>query len=586
MVVVHDHMNQPGRRAVIVVLFLFATAFIALTVSSYVQKSGTSDEPSHLTAGYLALKWGDYRIDVEHPPVVHMWTALPLLLTSGVTVNTNNQFWATRHFWDFDVQFLYKQNDADRLLYRARFMTVLLGVLLGALLFSWATELFGFWPATVVLGLYMLEPNILAHSCLVTTDLGVTCFMFGAVYFLWRTCRRLSVGNLAGLVGFTALALTTKFSAVLLVPIMLALLIARACQRKPWLVAWRRDWVCVTRPQRFMAASLVLVLLAAGAAVFIWGVYRFHYAPAPASVDPNSLMRPKTRVAELVPKLTTLVDWVDQHRLLPNAYSQGFLLGQGKAQHRPAFLAGRFSDTGWWYYFPVVILLKTPITLLALCVGGLTLCVIRWKTFFAGKMFILVPIAIYLGVAMTSRINIGLRHILPIYPFLLLLAGETVAALQARVRPAFLLVLLIPAAVELATVAPHYLAFFNQFAGGPGNGHNLLVDSNLDWGQDLKPLKKWMDKNCGAQRINLAYFGNADPAYYDIRCTYLPGSPFFAKDKIEGPWIPGYVAVSVNNLHNAADETVRAFYKPLLEREPVAVIGYSIRVYRVDRAWW
>jgi hypothetical protein len=296
-------------------------------------------------------------------------------------------------------------------------------------------------------------------------------------------------------------------------------------------------------------------------------------------------MHPKTRVAELVPKLTILVDWVDQHRLLPNAYSQGFLLGQGKAQHRPAFLAGRFSDTGWWYYFPVVILLKTSITLLALCAGSLTLCIIRWKTFFAGKMFILVPIAIYLGVAMTSRINIGLRHILPIYPFLLLLAGGAVAALQARVRPAFLLVLLIPAAVELGTVAPHYLAFFNQFAGGPGNGHNLLVDSNLDWGQDLKGLKRWMNLH-HVPHVNLGYFGNADPAYYGIRCTYLPGSPFFAKDKIEGPWVPGYVAVSANNLHNAADETVRAFYKPLLKREPVAVIGYSIHVYRVDNAWW
>jgi len=575
-------MNPKLRTAA--VLSIFTAVFVALTVSSYVQESSTSDEPSHLTAGYLALKWGDYRIDVEHPPVVHMWTALPLLFTSGVTVDTNNQFWTTRHFWDFDIQFLYKQNDADQLLYRARFMTVLLGVLLGALLFSWATELFGFWPATVVLGLYMLEPNILAHSRLVTTDLGVTCFMFGAVYFLWRTCRRLSVGNIVGLVGFTALALTAKFSAVLLVPIMLALLIARACRREPWPVAWRRDEACVTRSQRLMAAALVLVLSAAGAVVFIWGVYRFHYMPAPASVDPNSLMRPKTRVAELVPKLSTIVNWADQHRLLPNAYSQGFLLGQGKAQHRPAFLAGRFSNTGWWYYFPVVILLKTPITLLALCASALTLCVIRWKTFFAGKMFILVPIAIYLGVAMTSRINIGVRHILPIYPFLLLLAGGAVAALQARVRPAFLLVLLIPAAAELATVAPHYLAFFNQFAGGPGNGHNLLVDSNLDWGQDLKPLKKWMDKN-NVQHINLAYFGNADPSYYGIQCTYLPGSPFFAKDKIEGPWVPGYVAVSVNNLHNAADKTIRDFYEPLLKREPVAVIGYSIHVYRANNAW-
>jgi len=134
-------------------------------------------------------------------------------------------------------------------------------------------------------------------------------------------------------------------------------------------------------------------------------------------------------------------------------------------------------------------------------------------------------------------------------------------------------------------VYPHCLAFFNQLCGGPRHGHMLLADSNIDWGQDLKGLKQWMEKN-HVQHINLAYQGNADPAYYHISCTYLPAPPIFAVDRVEGPWVPGYVAVSVNEFHNPVDEAVRSMYSPLLQRQPVAIIGYSIYVYWVDGKWW
>jgi hypothetical protein len=147
------------------------------------------------------------------------------------------------------------------------------------------------------------------------------------------------------------------------------------------------------------------------------------------------------------------------------------------------------------------------------------------------------------------------------------------------------LLLLVVPILELATVYPHCLAFFNQLCRGPRHSHMLLSDSNIDWGQDLKGLNQWMVEN-HVQHINLAYWGTADPAYYHIPCTYLPGSPFFAKDRVEGPWVPGYVAVSVNQFHDPADETVRDMYLPLLQRPPVAVIGYSIYVYWVDGKWW
>jgi hypothetical protein len=578
-------MNHAERTRTLTVLAIFSVVFIALTVNSYVRESGTSDEASHLTAGYAAMRLNDYRIDSEHPPLVRMWSALPLLLSSDVTLDTNRPTWKARTFWEFSHEFVYRQNDADSILNRGRFMIALLGMFLGWLVFFWARELFGFWPAVGVLGLYATEPNILAHSGLVTTDLGVTCFFFGTMYFLWRASRELCVGNLLGLVVFFALAQVAKFSALLLAPMVVLLLAVRICRSHAWVSRIGREREISRRSRKLCVSILLLLLLAAGSYVAVWGIMGFRYLPAPSHVDPDSLMRTKPRVTEFVPRLSAAINWVDRHHWLPNAYSQGFLLGQGKAQVRPTFLMGRFSNTGWWYYFPLAVLFKTSLTILVLFGIALAACAMNRTTFLQNEVWYLVPIAVYLGAAMMANINIGLRHILPIYPFILLACGKPLSALPSRVSPRLLPLLFVAPMLELATVYPHCLAFFNQLSGGPRNGLRLLADSNIDWGQDLKGLKRWMEQH-RVRHINLAYWGTADPAYYDISCTYLPGSPFFAKDRVEGPWVPGYVAVSVNQFHDPADENVRSMYSPLLQRQPVAVIGYSIYVYWVDGKWW
>ena len=138
------------------------------------------------------------------------------------------------------------------------------------------------------------------------------------------------------------------------------------------------------------------------------------------------------------------------------------------------------------------------------------------------------------------------------------------------------------AVIEFALICPHYLAFFNLFAGGPANGHEYLVDSNLDWGQDLKGLKQWMDRNA-VGHINLSYFGTADPAYYRIDCTLLPGGPFYDDPFVKNPQLPGLFAVSITNLRGVyLTEHFRSIYQPLLKAKPVAVIGYSIYIYRIE----
>jgi hypothetical protein len=567
-------MKFTERARTVWTLAGFAVAFVALTVNSYVRESATWDEPQHLTTGYVMWTRGDYRIDPEHPPLLRMWAALPLLLTRDIKLDTrpidasDQNDWVGSGQFFFCHDFLYRQNDADRLLDRARFMIVLLGILLGVLIFCWARDMFGYWPAALALALYMLEPNLLAHSRLVTTDLGLTCFTVGTLYFLWRTTRQCTAFNLTGLTLFFALANVSKFSAILLWPVVAVLLAGWGFRSRRWGTA-------------LGAAGFLFVT----SWLAVWAVYGFRYAP---SANPQWLYRfdADPSLQARLPALTSLAGWVDRHRLLPNACTQGFLLGQAKAQARSCFLAGHYSTAGWWYYFPAALLLKTPVTLLLLALAGLVLCATRPQLSGEHAVYLVFPATFYLIMAMTARLNIGVRHILVLYPLAILLAAKAGREFPRN----WSAILWVPLAglslFEFDRATPHYLAFFNQCIGGPRHGYKYLADSNLDWGQDLKGLKRWMDAN-HVEHINLAYFGTADPAYYHIQCTYLPGGPFFAENLVRAPQLPGYVAVSTTTLTGVyLNELGRAFYRPLLDREPVARIGYSIHVYWVDRPWW
>ena len=552
-----------------ITLSAFAILFLTLVVVSYTRKSATWDEPQHLVAGYEARAKHDYRFDPEHPPFLRLWASLLVQPTRDFT-NADAAFkgveWLMLHQFEYCHQFLFRLNDADHLLYRARFMNALWGVLLGILLFSFIRERLGYWPALVGLTLYTVEPNLLAHAGLITTDFGITCFAFGTVYFLWRTSNKPTLFNWAGLVLFFMLAQISKFTGVLLVPVVALGLI----------VALVRKRIQLKQALAAIAVAVAVTYLA------IWAVYSFRYYPAP-DVTETLGVREIQMVKERVPQLARIIGWIENHRLLPSAYCEGFLLGQTKAQERSAYLAGKYSLKGWWYFFPIAFLIKTPIALLVLFTLGLVACLWRWRTSWADDLLLLLPIAVFMGTAMVNKINIGVRHVLPIYPFVIVLAAMAISEFFLRRRD-LALIAVVAAAIELATVYPDNLAFFNLSIGGPNHGAEYLADSNLDWGQDLKGLSRWM-KNQQVTFINLSYFGTAEPVYYGINCTHLPGAPFYAE--VQPPKLPGYVAVSETNLRGVyLEEAGRAFYRPLVAREPVAIIGHTIRVYWMDKPWW
>jgi 4-amino-4-deoxy-L-arabinose transferase-like glycosyltransferase len=562
------------RLKTAVVLAVFTIVFIGLSAGAFTGTSATWDEPIHLTAGYAAAARQDFRIDPSHPPLIRMWASLPTLVMRDVAMDVGSierippASWLQEAYL-FAHRFMYVENDADRLLYPARLMIVLLGAGLGIVLFFWARRWLGFVPASIALACYTLEPNLLAHSSLVTTDLGVTCFTFGAIYCTWRIGREWQRRNVACLAVCAALAVLSKFSGVLLVPVIGMLLAIMVARRS----------IGATRA---LAVLAIVGLTSFGA---VWAMYGFRYLPSASAAWTYELH--DTPLASRAPGMARVVEWIDSHRLLPNAFTQGAFYTQASVTRMPAFLGGEIRDGGWWYYFPAAIALKTPIAMLLLLTIGLLACIRRRAALGAGNLlFVLLPPLVYLAVAMHSGVNIGLRHVLPIFPFLILIVAAGAAELLRLRRPigiAALSILGLAWTTEFARAYPHTLTFFNALAGGPEQGHRHLSDSNLGWGQALKGLKTWMDLN-GVSHVNLAYFGQADPAYYGIDCTFLPGSPTFAIDATTRPRLPGYVAISSTTLNGVyAPSWWRLFYEPFHDLEPVAVVGNAIRVYWVEQ---
>ncbi len=277
----------------------------------------------------------------------------------------------------------------------------------------------GFWPAVIVLGFYTIEPNLLAHTRLVTTDFGLTCFSFGTLYFLWRTTRRLSVANLGGLSLFFALSQISKFSALLLGPIVLTLLMVRSCQKKKWPTEVGRRKELPAFAAKLAAALAIVTLLAVVSWLAVWAIYDFRYLPS-GNPEWRWNFQQDPGMLERAPLITKAVAWSEAHHFLPNAYTQGFLLGQVKAQKRAGFLAGSYSTKGWWYFFPLALLIKTPISLIVLFLTGLALCAVHWRRVLDHDSYALLPLAAFLGAAMLMNLNIGVRHVLPIQPFILL----------------------------------------------------------------------------------------------------------------------------------------------------------------------
>ncbi len=577
-------MEDEGQRSRLsrvpdwAVLLLFCLVFSTQVILAAVQKSATFDEPANLASGYVELKFGEYFMLARNLPFVKWLAALPLLF---VDVKMPPMF-PFDHAWAFAQQFLYEVNDGDHLLLLGRLAVLPLALLLGGLLFRWTRELFGRPAGVFALFLYAFEPNLLAHAGLVTTDLAVTLLMFGMVYGLYRIAQ--GGISLAGLLlpGLSlGLALLTKYTMHPLVFILLLLAVVTSLSPRPLDVRLPGVPRAQVTGRGWKLAGFLLLFLWWGVVAYllIWAAYRFRYEAFNLNLDP--LMPPQ-------PFLREVVLFARETRVLPEAYIYGFLESLRDAGTYPAFLAGELRLGSWWYYFLVTFFLKTPVPLLLLVLLAVGVHGRRWRDAAERAAFLCLPVLIYFITISASGYGIGHRHLLPIYPFLFVGVGGLApwAWQSARGGRWVRGTLGVLAAWYLAAalwIAPHYLAYFNELAGGPNHGYKYLVDSNLDWGQDLKGLKRYMDAH-GIRRVWLSYFGSASPDYYGIRHNLLPSYYMLRRSREHVP--TPFVAISATNLQGVhLYATLRVspdFFKEFRDRQPIAKIGYSIFVYRLE----
>ncbi|MGH7535101.1 MAG: glycosyltransferase family 39 protein, partial [Gemmatimonadales bacterium] len=407
------------------IVAVFSALIVAETATSVAGKSLTIDEPPHLVSGYLRLTAGEPLVQTEHnPPLIKMMAALPLL-AMDVKLPPRPKRQDLRSRLQFAHDFLYRWNDADRLALAGRLAVLPLTLLLGAFVFLWARELFGRAAATFSLFLYSLEPNILAHGPLMNTDLGVSCLLFVTMYFLSRAMEGVTLLLVAGAGLAYGAAMVTKYTAVWAVPWFVLLGVVAVAAERPLTVRLpgRAPVTATTWIRKSLVLVGVLLAVAALAYLVIWGVYRswFEGGTVPGYGYPGSAEDSRPGQSVTAP----LIRWARDWRLLPAAYLDG-LSAAGGDLRRWAFLMGEVSTDGWVHYFVVTMLLKTPLPLLIFL--GLTPLSLRalWEKAPLKLLALVAPPVLYVGLASVGRMNIGHRHLLPIHPFLFVLAGSLV----------------------------------------------------------------------------------------------------------------------------------------------------------------
>jgi hypothetical protein len=421
----------------------------------------------------------------------------------------------------------------------------------------------------------VFSPTLLAHGGLITSDMAAGAGFLAATLACWRLAHRITAGRvvLAGL-ALGALALA-KFSAVVFAPMLVVMLGVRLARRAPLPVGLGSGQTRVRGWRRAMVLSAACGAAGLIAVGMIWAACDFRFA-ATRSTDRDTagfnvawddvlLATPatsspripggqplNTNPANLQPGVVQpTIRFARDHHWLPEPYLYGLAYVARFSGWRPAFLAGETRATGWWRYFPVAFALKTPLPLfglLALAVAAVALPARRQGggtvTRFRGRRLLyrlsplLILLAGYSTFAVTSHLNIGHRHILPAYPALFILVGATGWFFRRSSAwvGAPVLVLVGWFVVESWWIRPNYLAYFNELIGGPSQGYRYLVDSSLDWGQDLPGLKGWIERHARpGERVYLSYFGSGDPVYYGVHATRI-GDEYF--DLRERPALP------------------------------------------------
>jgi 4-amino-4-deoxy-L-arabinose transferase-like glycosyltransferase len=526
-----------------------------LAVCSAADKSLTYDESMHLTGGHAAWTRGDYRLNPGSGLLPQLWVALPTAMTDAqFTPEADPASWnnAAQKF-TVSEHFLYDSgNDARGMVRSGRAMIALLSVALGLCVFLRSRQVFGPWGGLLSLILYAVSPTMLAHARLMTADTAGALFLLLGAWGIWTVLQRITPMTLT----LSSLAVAgmsiAKMSAPTLGFVGMVLLIVRLLVRRPLVVQFGHERQLTRRSHQLLAFAGVVLVHVAAAILLIWAAHGFKFSAFGVDAAPTAKLEYAWEEVTAGSTAGSVIEFARSHHLLPEAWLFGLADTIKHAGNRFAFLLGEHSHTGWWWFFPYTFLIKTPVGLLMLL--GLGLATIR-----RDKLYPLTPLVVLFGVywvtALATNLNIGHRHLLPVYPVVFVLAGAAAAFL---LQPRQLLRVLVTIAtltvvLESAWVFPHYLSYFNWVVGGPRHGYKHVVDSSLDWGQDLPALRRWIAGRRDAgdnQPVFVCYFGVHTPTREGIASHQLMGGDGW-REGLPPIWLAGgHYAISATHLQS------------------------------------
>jgi uncharacterized membrane protein len=558
-------------------------AFFVVSLVLLSQKGLFIDDSMHMPAGYSYLLTHDYRLNQEHPPLIKLLSGLGL--------------WELHPYFPFEspgwqqaatpgdpedgmvrIEEAFFDGNAkqfERIAFYGRLPVLVVSLLL--LLVAWwlTRQLFGPVAALIAVLLLATEPNIVGNAIVVQNDVAaaLALVLFGIAVRKFVTDDR--VRGAFALGGALGLALVTKYSLVVLVPVTCAIVVA--C------VVWR----LIRKRSSLGAVVLSSFIVIVTAYVILITFYAFHIDKIDAneSSEIAGWFYLSGQTAEAFKRFLT---WLPP--LLPRYFVSGIdMVVQDSREGRTAFLLGQISDTGWWYYFPVAFVLKTTIPFVLASIGGFVWAVYQVLTRRRyAILYVLLPGIFYLALTMTSHLNIGVRHVLPMFPFAAIAGAGFIAAViecglkrSRRVGVAVAAVALVPGLAIAVSAFPNYLTYFSPLAGGAARGWQTLSDSNVETGQEVKPLARYL-KEHGESRVTGVMVGGEFLKFYGIQADEFPGwyDDDDSEDAVE-PIKTEYVAIGAWYLSEVdLSDKQKEIIDRYRQQQPEAMVGNSIFVFR------
>ena len=565
-----------------------------LAITSLLGDSITYDETSHLTAGMSYLKTGDFRLAPDHPPLGKIWAAWPLLFVEHTWPPIDTPGWRSADVFLTGRTWLFELNDGEGLMRIGRGMMVVLLAALCLAIYVLGNRLFGRKAGLLALVLAVLSPTLLAHGRLVTTDLPITLGITLILLTFALLLRRVSVVSLLAAAAALGLASVTKFSWPLVLPPLAVMAVVAVLRTTPIEIAAGRGWrddtrlrprfrQLLRRRERVVVVVVLVLCLVVTTYASIWVCYGCRLSIFPESrLSAVGVGGSDPTVEHAAEKLATDWHWAlhnpdgkprpgivpafvrlaGARHLLPDAYLFGLAWTHEATRGREAYFRGETLVGGWRWYFPLAFAIKTPIAMMILLGAGIVSLIWRRRGQCQDPVLLAGLIAfslIYVVYVISSSFNIGQRHLLPIYPAVLVFAGASAVWLETRLGRGLIGAAIVWLAAANLWIHPHYLSYFNELVGGPSKGHLYLADSNIDWGQDLERLAYYAAEHPD-DTIKLSYFGSAVPTSYGFDCKLLPSSiETGSAEHLDGG---GLYVISVTHLLGVYDPFARdAFWR-------------------------